>query len=72
MTQRYTYEIILKVEREGLLTVPVTDFRVLGRLDPERDFVSQFVERFAEHLSRRKRDREKAGENAKIRAREAS
>ena len=34
MTYRYT--IIMKVQREGLLTVPVADFHVEGRLDPEK------------------------------------
>lgn len=52
MTQRFTYEITLKVQREGLLTIPIADFRVQGRLDPGKEFAGQLGETITEHLAR--------------------
>ncbi|WP_152054201.1 hypothetical protein [Tautonia marina] len=52
MTQQFTYEIMLNVEREGLLTIPIAGFRVQGWLDTDRDFAEQLEERIAEHLRR--------------------
>ena len=52
MTTKFTYEIILKVQREGLLTIPIADFHVKGRLDAERDFAGQLSETFVAHLTR--------------------
>jgi hypothetical protein len=52
MTRRFTYEIIVKVQREGLLTLPIADFHVLGSLDPESDFGRQLEATFAASLAR--------------------
>jgi hypothetical protein len=52
MTQKFTYKIVLKVQHEGLLTVPVADFHVEGTLDPARDFAGQIAETHARYLAR--------------------
>lgn len=52
MTYRYNYTIILKVHREGLLTLPIADFHVEGTLDPDKDFASQIAAVHAHYLAR--------------------
>jgi hypothetical protein len=54
MTNRslYEYEIFVKVQRKHLLTVPIADFDVMGRLDPGREFAQQVGRTFSEHLGR--------------------
>jgi hypothetical protein len=52
MTQRITYEITVKVQREGLLTLPIAGFRVRGTLDPARNFAKQLGETITEQLAR--------------------
>jgi hypothetical protein len=52
MTQRITYEITVKVQREGLLTLPIAGFRVQGTLDPGRNFAEQLGETITEQLAR--------------------
>jgi hypothetical protein len=60
MTQKFTYEVILKVQHEGLLTIPVADFRVQGRLDADRDFGQQLADVCARYLARIRPKLEKA------------
>ena len=51
MAYRYTYEIVLKVQREGLLTLPIADFRVQGTLDRDKDFAGQLGETCLRYLA---------------------
>jgi hypothetical protein len=60
MTYRYHYAIILKVHREGLLTLPIADFHVEGTLDPDKDFAEQIGETHARYLERIRSKLEKA------------
>ena len=60
MTYRYTYEITLKVQREGLLTLPIADFHVQGTLDAEKDFAGQIGDTYAQYLARVRPKLEKA------------
>jgi hypothetical protein len=60
MTQKFTYEIILKVQREGLLTLPVADFHVKGTLNPEKDFAEQLADTYLRYLARIRPKLEKA------------
>jgi hypothetical protein len=52
MTQRFTYEIILNVQQEGLLTIPVAGFHVRGTLDADRDFGRQLGDTCTQYLAR--------------------
>jgi hypothetical protein len=54
MTNRpiYEYEILVKVHRKFLVTIPIADFHVSGRLDPEQEFTQQVARTFSEHLAR--------------------
>lgn len=52
MTQSFTYEITLKVQRESLLTVPIAGFHVAGRLDTGKDFAAQLEKTHARYLAR--------------------
>lgn len=60
MPQRFTYEIILKVQREGLFTLPVAGFHVRGTLDTRKDLSQQIGETIAEHVARIRPKLEKA------------
>jgi hypothetical protein len=60
MTQRFTYEIILKVQREGLLTLPIADFHVQGTLDADKDFGQQLADTCTRYLARIRPKLEKA------------
>jgi hypothetical protein len=51
MTYRYHYTIILKVRRDGLLTLPIADFHVEGTLDPDRDFARQIADVHSRYLA---------------------
>jgi hypothetical protein len=52
MSYRYHYAIILKVHREGLLTLPIADFHVEGTLDPDQDFARQIAAVHSRYLAR--------------------
>ena len=52
MNPKFTYKMILKVQREGLLTVPIADIHVESTLDPGRDFAGQIAETHARYLER--------------------
>ena len=59
--QRTTeYEITVKVQSRFLMTIPVADFAVHGRLRREEDFAQQIGKIFAEHLTRVRPTLEKA------------
>jgi hypothetical protein len=60
MAQKFTYDIVLKVQREGPLTLPIADVRVQGTLDPGKDFAGQLEKAVAEHLARIQLTLEKA------------
>jgi hypothetical protein len=60
MNQKFTYKIILKVQRERLLTVPIADIHVEGTLDPGQDFAGQIADAHARHLERVRPKLEKA------------
>jgi hypothetical protein len=51
MPAKFTYEITLKVQREGLMTIPVADFRVQGSLDPDKDLAGQIGDTYARYLA---------------------
>jgi hypothetical protein len=51
MTTQFRYETTLKVQGEGVLTLPVADFRVSGRLDTGRDFAGQVGHSFGTFLN---------------------
>jgi hypothetical protein len=53
MTNRpvYEYEIRVNVQRKHLLTVPIADFHVSGRLDPGREFTQQVAAIFTRYLA---------------------
>jgi hypothetical protein len=58
--QKFTYKMILEVQHQGLLTVPIADIRVEGTLDLDRDFAEQIGETHARHLERIRPKLEKA------------
>jgi hypothetical protein len=60
MTRKFTYEIILKVQHEGLLTLPVADFHVQGTLDADKDFRQQLGDTCTRCLARIRPKLEKA------------
>jgi hypothetical protein len=62
MTNRpiHEYEITVKVQRKFLLTIPVADIHVCGRLDPRLEFGQQIANIFNEHLARIQAKLEKA------------
>jgi hypothetical protein len=60
MTQTFAYEIVLKVQREGLLTLPIADFHVKGRLDAEKGFAGQLADTYLRYLARLRPKLEKA------------
>ena len=56
----YEYEILVKVERKHLMTIPIADFYVQGRFRRQKDFADQLGESFAERLARIRPKLEKA------------
>jgi hypothetical protein len=58
--QKFTYKVILEVQHQGLLSVPIAAIHVEGTLDPDRDFAGQIAETQARHLERIRPRLEKA------------
>ncbi len=60
MMQKSTYEMTLKLRREGLLPVPVADVCARGTFDPGKEFAGQLLETIGQQLARMRPDLEKA------------